>query len=92
MSTLNFQFEKGILDSDIADLLDNMRKAGATSVRPMFPGDGDPDLATLYVVECADKRRFQVLLSTGYPVKFVEEQVRRKQPATPPKAPRRIAK
>ena len=68
----------------------NIRKAGATDVRQLFPGDRDPDLASLYVVECDDQRRFQVLLSTTYPVRYVEEQVRRKNPAAPSKAsPRR---
>ena len=83
MSKLNFQFKPGIRESDLADLIDNIRKAGATDVRPLFPGDRDPDLATLYVVECEDQRRFQVLLSTAYPVRFVEDEIRRKHPKRP---------
>ena len=83
MSKLNVQFEKGIQATEMADLLDNIRRAGATDVRPLFPGALEPDLATLYVVECEDQRRIQVLLSTAYPVRYVEEQVSRKQPARP---------
>ena len=82
MTTLNFQFDNGLPEPERQALLDNLRRAGAKHVRPLFPNEPDPALAAVYAIECEDERRFQVLLSTAYPVRFVENQVRRKQPRT----------
>ena len=55
-------------------------KAGALSVRPLFPDNPDPELATLFIVDAMNAAAVPKLLQLKKhrAVEFVETEVRRR--------------
>ena len=78
---LQLKFHNGTSAAVRDGVIAKATKAGAVAVRPLFPGDADEELASLYVVdfdapECSETLRS--LLSGEKHVEFVEAEVKRK--------------
>jgi hypothetical protein len=62
-------------------LIHELGEQGAGAVRRLFPGDDDPELSALYVLDVASEaegRRLLRLLNASKAVEFAEPEVRRK--------------
>ena len=77
---LQFKFRENAAEAARRQLVAALDEHGAT-VRPLFPGETDSELAALYVVEASNEelgRRLLALLNTSREVEFAEAEVRRK--------------
>ncbi len=82
---LQLKFRPGTSPVHRDDVIAKATRAGAAGVRPLFPGEKDAELASLFVVDIDDpKRRGAVrsLLSAERHVEFVEDEVKRKLKST----------
>lgn len=78
MSRLQFKFTDQSSAEARHTLISVVRKAGA-AVRPLFPGDDDPELALVFVVEAADTEasRLMSVLGASAEVEYAETEPRR---------------
>ena len=51
---LHFQFAPSVSEAVRAELIQRLKQQGARVVRPLFPGENDPELAAIQVVESDD--------------------------------------
>ncbi len=78
---LQFKFKEKVPGQERERLAAVLRERGARAVRPLFPDDPDPELATLYLVDCGEDPaggELRALLAASPAVEFVEPEVRRK--------------
>ena len=81
MTRLQFKFRADADAQARREAMRKARKAGAKEVRPLFPGEEDPDLGSLYIVEVegeAAARAVSTCLNAESAVEFVEREVKRK--------------
>ena len=81
MVKLHFKFKEHISKANRDEVISLLGNRGAQDVRPLFPGEADKELASLYIVDCQDDilgRELMGLLSDLEVVEFAEEGVRRK--------------
>jgi hypothetical protein len=81
---LQLKFRDGTKQAGRQRVIEKATRAGARAVRPLFPGDKDEALASLYVVDVANPARHDALvslLSAEKSVEFVEDEVRRRAKA-----------
>jgi hypothetical protein len=76
---VRFKFREDAKPSERRVVLDRIRKTGC-AVRPMFPGDSDPELAGLYRVECTGTAAGKLVqaLAKSRTIEFAENELRRK--------------
>jgi hypothetical protein len=78
---LQLKFRTGTSNVHRQEVIDKATKAGAAAVRPLFPGETDEELASLYVVDIEEAKHHKAVrtvLSDEPRVEFVEDEVRRK--------------
>lgn len=78
---LQLKFRTGTNAAGRRRVIEKATQAGASAVRPLFPGDKDGELASLYVVDVEQASRREPLvslLSAEKSVEFVEDEVKRK--------------
>ena len=78
---LQVKFLDTTRDTDKKNVIKDIKKCGAKSVRPLFPNETDQELAALYTVEYEDpslEEPLMNLLNRSKPVEFVERMVQRK--------------
>jgi hypothetical protein len=81
MMKLQFKFREGTVEAARRKVISALAARGARGVRPLFPGERDKELATLYVVECKDPasgEQLLKLLNASRAVEFAEVELRRK--------------
>jgi len=78
--TLHFQFAAHAADRDRRKLIESLKTRGARQVRPLFPGDADPEFGAMQVVEAAPDAVDALLAYLGQheDVLFAEPAARRK--------------
>ena len=75
---LNFQIRPGTSAKSRHALIEELRKAGAQEVYPLFPKESDPDLASLHVaVAGKDVKALLKWLRSRPEVAFAEEPAQR---------------
>jgi hypothetical protein len=80
MMKLQFKFKEHISVANREKVISALGHHGAGDVRPLFPDATQQKLASLYVVEIANKvvgRKLLGLLNDFEEVEFAEEEVRR---------------
>jgi hypothetical protein len=60
---LEFKFADRVAESDRTEVVKQAHGLGAKTVRPLFPDDPDPTLASFYVVDMPDDADPQGLLT-----------------------------
>ena len=77
---LHFQFASSVSERVREDLVRRLKKQGARLVRPLFPGEGDPELAAIHVVESDDGAGEELLrqLKSAKTVQYAEVVPKRK--------------
>ena len=81
MTTLLFKFHPEADRHERERVMSAVREAGARTVKPLFPGEDDDELARMYVVESQDDDdddRLFALLKADPAVESVEEPPRRR--------------
>jgi hypothetical protein len=76
---LQFKFTGAAGPNARQQLLKTLAKTGAAAVRPLFPDESDPELASLHVVDCdaAAAEKLLALLKASGDVEFAEVEARR---------------
>ena len=78
---LQLKFRAGTSSAHREGVIAKATRAGAAQVRPLFPGEKDAELASLYVVDVEDPKHQGVvrsMLSAERHVEFVEDEIQRK--------------
>ncbi len=78
---LQFKFINGAPEKERAVLDESLRERGATEVRPLFPGEPDPELAAICIVEYNDPGtggKLLEYLQRSKVVEFAEDEISRK--------------
>jgi hypothetical protein len=78
---LQLKLRQGLPEAERRTALRLAQEAGASSVRPLFPGTTDEELASLYMVDVdsdAAVPRLMKALRSHKGVEFVEPEVQRK--------------
>ena len=77
---LHFQFALSADDTRRAILLRELERDGARLVRPLFPGETDPELAAIQVVESDETHSLRLLqrLKSSKTVQYAEMEPVRK--------------
>ena len=78
---LEFKFKEGVRPKARRKLAADLVDRGAHAVHPLFPGEKDPELGALYLVDCTSREKaLQLLrmLQETEDVEFAEEGVSRR--------------
>lgn len=77
---LHFQFVAAASQTVREETIRQLREQGARSIRPLFPDDTDPELASVHVVESDDTTGKKLLegLKSAEMVQYAEVAVGRK--------------
>jgi len=78
---LQFKFATGVKQSGRQHLIEELAKRGAHRVRPLFPGECDPELASLFIADVKDEKTGSEMLKylqSSKVIEFAEPEVRRK--------------
>jgi hypothetical protein len=79
MTTLRLKLRDDAGDDARGDVVAGLEKLGAT-LEPLFPGDADPELSTLFTVSVDDDHATQAisLLARSRAVEFAEQEAGRR--------------
>jgi len=78
---VNFKFQEDASDLDRAKVLQLLEDRGGGKVAPLFPGDADPELGSIFVAEVPDGTRGHraiAALNRSKAVQYVEREPARK--------------
>ena len=78
---LQFKFREASPDTVREHVISQLNQQGAIQVRRLFPDETDPELSSLWVVDCEDQVagwRLLQLLSRSEAVDFAEGETRRR--------------
>jgi len=78
---IQFKFREDSLKALRKDVVKLLKKEGVSNVHPLFPGETDRELASMYVVNCTNatqKKRVFKMLQSFEEVEFAEDFVQRK--------------
>lgn len=78
---VQFKFNESAPVAERQELVRVVKRHGAASVEPLFPGESDPELASLYTAECppeADGGELISMLDSSDVIEFAEAEPTRK--------------